>query len=655
MAVGVGSRALDVAGMADGDQHLSVGDEVFELDFVDLVDNLRAAVVAVSFLYFLQLASDDLLQLFVAGKYFFQFGDVLANGFQFLENFVDRELREAMELQLEDGVDLDGSQARSSAASGRFAFQGAELVLAAVELHAFEFFGLAVFGDGDVLLGEIFEQVFLGFGAAGRSADDADDVVKMVERDLVADQNMFALAGFAQLVDGAAANNFDAVIDEQLDERDETKLAGLSGNDGQQDHAKRFLHLRVLEKIVEDELRFFAALDFDDDAHAFARGFVAHVGDAFDFFRLHQVGDALDEPRFVDLVWNLGDDNVFAVFADFFDRRFGAHHETAASGFVSGFDAFAPSDVRAGREIRPGNQLHDFLERSVGPFNQQNGGIHDFAKIVRRNVRRHANGNAASAIYEEIGDARRKNEGLFTCLIKIGNEVDGFFFKIGKNVFADFRQARFGVPHGRRRIAVDRAEISLAVDQRIAHVEILREAHERRIDDRFTMRVVVAGSVAADFRAFAVAAVGGQAEIVHGYQDSPLHGLEAVAHVGERARDDHAHCVVQIRLAHLRFDIYRKQDGFICFVSHSSLSPRQTYWFAVSASTYAFTVSKASAALVKRCAAKCTSSCRNKFSRAASFAKSTATPPSLSGVSVGVARKSLHLSPRSPGNVAQPS
>jgi len=34
-----------------------------------------------------------------------------------------------MELQLEDGVDLNGSQARSSAARGRFAFQGAQLVL----------------------------------------------------------------------------------------------------------------------------------------------------------------------------------------------------------------------------------------------------------------------------------------------------------------------------------------------------------------------------------------------------------------------------------------------------------------------------------------------------------------------------------------------
>ena len=66
-----------------------------------------SAFVPVSFLHFLQLAGDDLFQLFVTGKHFFQLGDVLANRFQFLENFVDRELSQAMELQLEDGVDLN--------------------------------------------------------------------------------------------------------------------------------------------------------------------------------------------------------------------------------------------------------------------------------------------------------------------------------------------------------------------------------------------------------------------------------------------------------------------------------------------------------------------------------------------------------------------
>ena len=70
-----------------------------------------------------------------------------------------------------------------------------ELVFAAVELDAGEFPGLAVFGDRDVLLAEIFEQVFAGVGAIAGTADDADDVVEMVERDLVADQDVFALFG----------------------------------------------------------------------------------------------------------------------------------------------------------------------------------------------------------------------------------------------------------------------------------------------------------------------------------------------------------------------------------------------------------------------------------------------------------------------------
>src|SRR6266478_151241 len=384
MAVGVSSGALDVAGMADSDQHVGVGDQIFKLDFVDLVDDLRASIVAVRLLHFLELAGDDLLQLFVGGEDLFQLGDVLADGIQFLDDFVDGELREAVELQLEDGVDLDGSEAEGGAAAGGFAFDGADLVLAAVELDAFKLPGLAVFGDGDFLLRKVLEQVFLGVGAAAGPANDADDVVEMVERDLVADQNVFALAGFAQLVDGAAAHDFDAVLDEELDQRDEAELARLTTDDGQEDHAEGFLHLRVLEKIVEDELGFFAALDFHDDAHAFAGRFVAHVGDAVDLLVLYELGDALDELGFVDLVGNFRDDDVFAVFADFLDGGFGAHHETAAAGVVG-----------PGGKIRAGDVLHDFFESGVRPFDQQHRGVDDFAQIVRWNVGGHANRDAA--------------------------------------------------------------------------------------------------------------------------------------------------------------------------------------------------------------------------------------------------------------------
>src|SRR5580692_6981110 len=119
-----------------------------------------------------------------------------------------------------------------------------------------------------------------------------------------------------------------------------------------------------------------------------------------------------------------------------------------------------------------------------------------------------------------------------------------------------------------RMAAVDRTEVSLAIDQRVTHVEVLGQAHQSGIDDGFTVRMVIARSVAANLGAFAVAAVRSEAEVIHGHEDAPLHGLEAVAHVGQRASDDHAHRVVEIRLLHLGFDINREQYRLVCFVRH---------------------------------------------------------------------------------------
>ena len=82
--------------MAHGDEHVGVGDQVFELDFVDLVHDLRAPVVAVLLLYFLQLARDHVLEFFLTCQNLFEFDNFLANGFQFLENLIDRELRQAV-------------------------------------------------------------------------------------------------------------------------------------------------------------------------------------------------------------------------------------------------------------------------------------------------------------------------------------------------------------------------------------------------------------------------------------------------------------------------------------------------------------------------------------------------------------------------------
>ena len=98
-------------------------------------------------------------------------------------------------------------------------------------------------------------------------------------------------------------------------------------------------------------------------------------------------------------------------------------------------------------------------------------------------------------------------------------------------------------------IAVDRAEIALPVDQRQAHGKILRHAHHRVINGLVAVRMIFADHVADDAGGFAVRLVPLVAVLVHRIEDAPVHRLEPVARIGQRARDDHAHRVIEIASA----------------------------------------------------------------------------------------------------------
>ena len=318
------------------------------------------------------------LSLFLAAQNFLQLGDARLDLLQLFRDLFALHLRQAVQLQVQDG-----------------------LRLAIGELPA-------------------LHEAFLGLLGRLAAADELDDFVQMIERLLVTEQDVLALFGFAQVKARAPQHDFAAMLQEQPQELHQPHLARLASGDGQQDHAERFLHLRVLVEVVQDQLRLFAALDLDHHAHAVAVGFVAHVGDAFDLLGLHQLGDALDQARLVHLVGKLGDDDVFAVFAHLFDGGLGAHGEAAAALLVGLLDAFAAGDVAAGGEIGAGNQLQNLSERRVGLVQKQDGGFDDFLQVVRRDIRGHADGDAAGAVHQQIGHARRQDGGLALGLVEIG-------------------------------------------------------------------------------------------------------------------------------------------------------------------------------------------------------------------------------------------
>jgi len=179
---------------------------------------------------------------------------------------------------------------------------------------------------------------------------------------------------------------------------------------------------------------------------------------------------------------------------------------------------------------------------------------------VRRDVGRHAHGDAGCAVDQQVGHARRQDDRLFQRAVEVLDKVDGVLVDVGQHVLAHRRHARFGVAHGGGAVPVDAAEVALAVDQGVAHGEVLGHAHHRLVDSHISMRVVLAQHLADDARALLVGAVRPEAHIVHRVQDATVDGLEAVAGIRQRPGDDHAHGVVEVGFAHFLVDFDRSNN-----------------------------------------------------------------------------------------------
>ena len=376
-------------------------------------------------------------------------------------------------------------------------------------------------------------QVLAGFARHFGGADDADDFVEVVQRLLEAEQEVLALACLAQFELGAPADHFDAVIDEVLDAIDQAQLARLPVDDGQHDDAEADLKLGVLVEVVEHHLGLFAALELEDDAHAVAVALVAYVADAVDLLFVDQRGSGLDEARLVHLVGNLGDDDLLAVLGQFLDGSARAQLQLAASGHVGLQDALPPEDESAGGEVGALHKLHDFREAGRGVLDQMDGGVDDFGEVVGREIRRHADGDAARSVDQQIRHACRQNFGFLLAVVVVGFEIDGFLVDIFQQRGRNPREAGFGIPHGGGGIAVDGAEVPLAVHQRVAHGEGLGHADQRIVDRRIAVRVVLAHHLAGDFGRLGGGTVGREAHFGHPEQDAPVYRFEPVADIRE--------------------------------------------------------------------------------------------------------------------------
>ena len=205
----------------------------------------------------------------------------------------------------------------------------------------------------------------------------------------------------------------------------------------------------------------------------------------------------------------------------------------------------ASGEVGAGDDRQ---QLALFQLR-IGDQGQQ--AIDQFGEVVGRDVGGHPHGDARGAIQQQVGHPRRHHGGLLLGTIEVVDEIDGFGLDVLQQaVGGEGLQARFGVPHRRRGVVVDRAEVAVTIDQRHAHREVLGHAHQGVVHRRVAVGVVLAQHFTNDPGAFSVGPIAGQAQLVHRIQDAAMHRFEAIAGIGQGPAHDHAHRILQVGARH---------------------------------------------------------------------------------------------------------
>src|SRR4029077_11247290 len=128
----------------------------------------RAPPIAEFLLNVLQFGDDYLFEFFLAAQNFLELGDLRADFGKFLQDVVDGKARQTVQLQFQDGVNLD--KAEADHIYGKSIFLG-------VEFDAFEGFRLLstrAGDDFDRLVRKIGVQILARIRAAHRTPDDLD-------------------------------------------------------------------------------------------------------------------------------------------------------------------------------------------------------------------------------------------------------------------------------------------------------------------------------------------------------------------------------------------------------------------------------------------------------------------------------------------------
>ena len=365
--------------------------------------------------------------------------------------------------------------------------------------------------------------------------NDLDNFVDIVKRNDQTFKDMSAFFGTCQIITCAAQNNITLVINVVHQCILQRKNFGHAIDQRQHIHAETRLQLRRLEQLIQHNLGHGILLELNDDVDAMTVGSVVDVADFGQFLVAHELAEFFKQTLTIHLIGNLFDNNGrFTVLAfDNFTLR--TNRQRSTTRFVGILDALAAHNDATRGEIGTRENCHEFFSGYFRVVKNHAGGVDCFAQIVRRNIRCHTNGNTIRAVDQQVREARRKNLRLLQAFVVVRLEIDRLFIQIAQQLHGCLIQARFGVTHSCSAIAVNGAEVSVTIDQRNPHAEVLRQTHHGVVDCRVAVGVIFTHAVANRTRRFHMRLVRRIAAFVHCVQNTAMDRLQTIADIGQGA------------------------------------------------------------------------------------------------------------------------
>ena len=367
-------------------------------------------------------------------------------------------------------------------------------------------------------------------------------------------QNVGTLLGLAQIILRTADRYIMTMLYKIFHTISETQQTWATLHQCDAVHRERTLQSRHFEQFIENNVGIGIFLHVNHDAHSLATGLIIDIRNAVEFTLLDQIGNILDQHTFVDSIRNLRNNDLVVALTGL-NLHLGTHDDTATSGLVGFLNTLESINISPCREIRSRNVTHQFTARDRRIVDIGATTVDDLAQIVRRNIGSHTHGNTISAINKKVGNFRRHHGRLLKGIIEVVDHINGLLLKIVHRTFANLGEAAFRITHSSGRIAVDRTEVTLAVNKFVAHVPILSHTHQRAVDRAVAMRVILTQNLTHDAGTFLIRLVAGIADTHHTIEDSTMNRLESISDIGKGSCHNHGHRIIYVGRFHLFLNV----------------------------------------------------------------------------------------------------